>query len=554
MTCDALGPDLLALALGQLAPAEAAEVEAHLAACGPCRAELDGIRRAIGATAAARAQDDAGTAPRALRRRILAAIADDAADRRAEAAVASARSCPDVREDLPRLVLGDLDTVDRARVASHLAGCAPCSGERDAIERLVTAQRAAARASAEASPALRSRVLASIQGSRMEDAPPPPSALRVVESRKARTRARRLALLVPLVAAACMVAAITLTAPSVGLHVADDSGALYFPFGQPLNVVPAYRIDRGAGEVSLSPGSGVGAGSHAVDVRLRLGGRRAAPASSAPAPGEVRLRLQPGTQLFRESDEVYELRCGRVSVRAGRLDARLTLRHGRAFAAIVGTRFDAEVVGGRLVVSVAEGAVEVGSEDGPSRRIGPGEDALADGVRLLTRRADGTPAADAFLAPRASLDVRNGAALRRGGDLLLGAELSAGDAGPVRLAGLDDSDPRLLVRLKGPDGRDVEVKVQRSMLSEPPAAELPGEPGRGGAAARPTVQVAPGRPYRLALRLSGLALAPGRWEARLRYQSYAEHDPGDASGTDRSGAEWHGTVESGPAAFEVIPE
>jgi hypothetical protein len=316
--------------------------------------------------------------------------------------------------------------------------------------------------------------------------------------------------------------------------VQDDAAALLYPSSG-----PGRRIDRTTGEVRLRPGDAVAAADRPVEVRLRFDGRRVEEGGEEPGAGEVRVRLQPGTRLVRVKGDEFDLREGRVTVHAGPLDARLTIRHGALYASIVGTRFDAAVVGERLVVAVAEGRVEVGrtSDGAPrdgadeSRAIGSGEEALVSATKLLVRKSDGTSAVDAFLAPRLTLAAPE-ARIARGAVLALDAELAAGDGGEVSVRAFDDSDPRVLVRLKGPDGRTLEVKVQRSMLADP----LP---------ASPSVRLEEGRPYRLRVRMGGLDLPPGRWEASLRYQSY---------GTRPDGSEWHGTVESGPATFEVTPE
>ena len=50
MTCDEAGPDVVALAFGALSAGEAANVEAHLASCEPCRAELAASKRLVCAT------------------------------------------------------------------------------------------------------------------------------------------------------------------------------------------------------------------------------------------------------------------------------------------------------------------------------------------------------------------------------------------------------------------------------------------------------------------------------------------------------------------------
>ncbi|MCE9637154.1 MAG: zf-HC2 domain-containing protein [Planctomycetes bacterium] len=519
----------------------ARELEDHLAACDVCRAEAARLASDVAALAKASAQSAPAAPSAALRARLLAAVRDEAAERRADAAVADAKSCPSIREDLPGLVLGELDAIDRVRVASHLATCPPCAEERLAADRLIAATRAVLVVSAPPAD-VRARVLASVRAERAADAqlPAAPAPVRLLETRRARIRIRRLSLLVPIAAAASLLAGIVLGSPAVGLHVQDDVGAIFVPCRTRADTAPTRTVDRSAGELFLAEGDGVRAGAQAVDVRLRLGGRAAADPGAEPGTGEVRVRLQPGTLLRRVGDNDFELDSGRVSVHAGRLEARLTLRHGATYAAIVGTQFDASVVGNRLVVSVTDGQVAVGrlapaggttsGGRGPAVEsiIGPGTDALVDGTRLLTRRADGSPAADAFLAPQIALTAP-ATSFAHGSPVRLDAELRTGPAGPVTVSAFDDSDPRVLIRLKGPDGRTLEAKVQRSMLAD----DLP---------ETPTVRLEESRPYRLKLRLDDLSLVPGTWEARVRYQSY---------GSRTDGSEWHGTAESGPVSFEV---
>ena len=65
-----------AVALGAATDAEEAKVERHAATCHECRAELDGLRAAAGALALDVSQLDP---PPALKRKVMAAIRDDAA-------------------------------------------------------------------------------------------------------------------------------------------------------------------------------------------------------------------------------------------------------------------------------------------------------------------------------------------------------------------------------------------------------------------------------------------------------------------------------------------
>src|SRR5262245_58936498 len=70
MICAELGPGLVALALGQMDPAEATEAEAHLATCAACRAELAELRRVLTGARAVRAPEPSADAEE----RLLAAV------------------------------------------------------------------------------------------------------------------------------------------------------------------------------------------------------------------------------------------------------------------------------------------------------------------------------------------------------------------------------------------------------------------------------------------------------------------------------------------------
>ena len=77
-----------AVALGAATPDEHARVEHHAATCHECRAELDGLRAAAGALALDVPQVEP---PTALRRKVMAAVRDDAARNRRPAPSRSRR-------------------------------------------------------------------------------------------------------------------------------------------------------------------------------------------------------------------------------------------------------------------------------------------------------------------------------------------------------------------------------------------------------------------------------------------------------------------------------
>ena len=72
---DGCGSDVAAYALGALADDEARRFEAHLSTCELCRTDLDGLRPVVAALPAA---VDPVDPPRALKRRIMTVVEDEA--------------------------------------------------------------------------------------------------------------------------------------------------------------------------------------------------------------------------------------------------------------------------------------------------------------------------------------------------------------------------------------------------------------------------------------------------------------------------------------------
>lgn len=522
MRCEDRGEDLLARALGQTGASASADLEVHLRDCATCRAEAARIdadlRRAAAMPAIAPPAD--GLA------RLLASVADDAAERRAAAAVATARSCEGVREDAVALAVGALPAEERPRVEAHLAACAACAEEREVAGRLAAAQRSSPAVPVPAGGL--ARLLAAVRAGEPASAPSAP-ALALPARRRAATRWARV--LVPLAAAAAVLAALLASGDGRIAARIDGAGSAILRDASGKALVPTYAVDRLKGAFVLLPHHELLAGTTPVEVALGLG-REPGPGGD-PGPDEARLTLLPGTLLEALDGTSLELRSGRVRVRAGRLGGGLTIRAGPSWARVVGTRFEAALAEDRLVVSVEEGEVELG-RDAPGRasvRLGPGRRGLVGPGRLLEAAADGRDPVEALLAPVARLTGPT-ASLAAGAALDLEAEVACGPGGPVTLAPFDASEPRFLVRLKDPDGRVREVKVLPSMLrtaSEGPLAVRIDESG----------------PYRLRIRIPLDDAAPGGWEARLRYHSYRPR---------ASGAEWLGTVESGDVRFEVRRE
>jgi len=202
---------------------------------------------------------------------------------------------------------------------------------------------------------------------------------------------------------------------------------------------------------------------------------------------------------------------------------------------VAGTTFEAAAVDDRLFVIVESGRVRLGRRGARPDEVvvSAGEQGLADARRVLSAPLDGRSNGDAFLSPIPELRIASELPTANG-TLELEARLAAGPGGPVTIAGFDGSVPRFLIRLKGPEGREQEIKVQESMLTEP----APSDNDAGTGLWRLTAEA----PYRLRIRISGLDLEPGRWEARLRYLSYRTRAPD---------VPWLGATESEPVPFEV---
>lgn len=433
-------------------------------------------------------------------------------------------TCDELGPEVVALACDALAAEDAAKVEAHLAGCAPCRAELAAARRLVGASREAPSAAMSAGGL--ERLLVAFRKERDAAATPahadvpPPAAMRS-------PRSRILTIGIPLAAAATILVAVALrshahearvlagsgwflaagASPEAGLVLGSDSTAFEFAEGD--------EISSGAGKLS---------------VRIELEpGPAAAPRADAPPPGRVELTLLPGARIVRRTSADLDLLAGAVDVVAGPLAEPLTLHAGPGYATVRGTRFTAWTSEKRLVVAVAEGKVDLGRENGPSKPLTAGEEGLVDSQRLLERRADGHRAGEGFLTPRARLSVEAvpGTPARQ----TIRVRLDAGDGGPVSILPFDDSEPRFLLRLKGDDGREHEVKLQRTMLEVAPPA----------ATAR-TWRLDAEHAYELTVEPKALGLAPGRYEASLRYMSYRARS---------DGAEWLGVVESDPVTFEV---
>jgi hypothetical protein len=418
--------------------------------------------------------------------------------------------CAELGPDLVALALGQIGPAEAAEAEAHLAACAACSAELAATRRVLTGSRAVR--APEPSADAEERLLAAVRAERGTPAP----------SLAGRRRSRLLALLIPVAAAAAVVVAIVTADGVEPARVIDGEGLLHQADAETAEPGKAIR-----GDFAFASGDEIEAGRAPFTARLDLAPGTARP--DGPPPGRLELRLAPGARVARLPSGDVRLVAGAIEVSAGPLAAPFSVHAPPGRATIRGTRFTAATAEGRLVVVVAEGSVELGREDGPSETFGPGEEGLVDAERLLRRAADGRRGGDGFLTPRVTLT-----AAPRGRPPALRASMRPGACGAVTILPFDDSEPRFLLRLTGSDGQVRDVKIQRGMLaSDPP-----------GAGAR-TWRLTEAAPYEIEIDASTLGLAPGRYEAGLRYIAYRARS---------DGAEWLGVAESDTVPFEVPPK
>ena len=418
--------------------------------------------------------------------------------------------CAEMGPVLVALALGQAEPAEAAEAEAHLATCAACRAELAAARRLFGCARA--EAAPEPSAGAEERLLAAV---RAEKGAPGPSAA-------GRPRARLVAMLFPVAAAASVLIAILATDGLERPRVVDGEGFLHPAASEPAD--PGKSI---SGVFTFEPGDEIEAGRHPFTARLDL--PPGAAREDAPPAGRLELRLAPGARIERLPSGDVRLVAGAVEVSAGPLASPFSVHAPPGHATIAGTRFTATTAEGRLVIVVSEGTVELGRRDGPAEMFGAGEEGLVDAERLLRRKADGRRGGDGFLTPRIALTANSAA--RRG---VLLATIRPGACGAMTILPFDDSEPRFLLRLKGDDGRERDVKIQRGTL----AADPPGAGAR-------TWRLTEAAPYEIAIDASTLGLAPGRYEAGLRYIAYRARS---------DGAEWLGVAESDTVPFEVPPK
>ena len=534
------GADLLAYVRGELEPARAAEIEAHLSASPTLRsaheqlaADHETWSRALNAEAPQPLPETLET--------LLATISDEAAERRAAVAIALSPVAAERGADAVALAMDVLAPDESKRVADLVASDARLADEVAAARDLATATRAAF--ALNPLPETLPRLLAEIAAVGpapvqfdSQDIPAP--------AHRPPGRLRLLGWLAPLAAAAVLFMALQPTPPG-SAHVREGIAVLGHRNGDNGASHEAEWVDATDGAFDLDYGSVIGARGGPLTIRVACGAAGGSPSFDGPLEaGEAEFALEPGARLARIDAAHFELLEGRLRVAAHELGRRLEVRAGVLYATATGTRFDVASVDGRLFVIVEEGSVRLGRRGAaPAERdVHAGEQGLVDAERLTSGPLDGRSNGDAFLTPRALLS--GGAAkLRSGAALEIEAELAIGDGGPVYIAGFDASAPLFLVRLKGPEGREHEVKVQESMLTSLPPTDPTPDIARHGA-----WHLTAERPYRLSLRIPGLDLEPGRWEARLRYMSYS------STYSARSPVSpWLGATESAPISFEVMP-
>jgi hypothetical protein len=415
--------------------------------------------------------------------------------------------CAEMGENLVALALGQAEPGEAAEAEAHLANCAACRSELAAARRLFAGARAVD--VPEPSAGAEERLLEAV---RAEKGAPGPSV-------SGRPRARLVAMLFPIAAAASVLVAILATDGLERPRVVDGEGLLHPAAAEPAD--PGQSI---SGVFAFEPGDEIEAGRTPFTARLDLPPGATRP--DAPPPGRLELRLAPGARIERLASGDVRLVAGAVDVSAGPLAAPFSVHAPPGRATITGTRFTAATAEGRLVIVVAEGTVELGRKDGPAETFGAGEEGLVDAERLLRRKADGRRGGDGFLTPRVTLTADAGAR-----STILRVTVLPGACGAVTILPFDDSEPRFLLRLKGDDGRERDVKIQRGTLAGDPP----------GAGAR-TWRLTEAAPYEIAIDAGTLGLAPGRYEAGLRYIAYRARS---------DGAEWLGVAESDAVQFEV---
>ena len=418
--------------------------------------------------------------------------------------------CAERGEDFVALALGQLDPAEAAETEAHLASCAACRAEFAATRRVLSGARAVA--APEPAADAEQRLLAAIRAERGTPAP----------SAAGRPRARMIALLVPLAAAAAMLVAILSSDGAEPARVVDGEGLLHSAEAAPADPGKAIR-----GDFTFAAGDEIEAGRVPFTARLDLA--PGAAREGGPPPGRLELRLAPGARVARLPSGGVRLVAGAVEVSAGPLAEPFGVHAAPGRATIRGTRFTAATAEGRFVVVVSEGSVELARDGGPAETLGPGEEGLVDAERLLRRAADGRRGGDGFLTPRVTLT-----AAPRGRPPAFRASMRPGTCGAVTILPFDDSEPRFLLRLTGDDGQVRDVKIVRGML----AADPPGAGAR-------TWRLTEATPYEIEIDASTLGLAPGRYEAGLRYIAYRARS---------DGAEWLGVAESDTVPFEVPPK
>ncbi len=520
---DDAGADLLAHLLGQLEPERAADLERRLGASAGLREERDRLAADLAAYRAG------GTTPPPSASglaNLLAEIEDEAAERRADHAVARSALPPDVGATVVAHALGQLRGESAKEAERIVAENPEATAEVALVGRLVAATRKAysVRPSEETDRAVLAAFVnrtAAHGATGLHDVPAP-------ESRPQRG-GHLVQMIVPaLIAAAALVVLSLIPMDGTPSHVTTGALLHYPQIGSPATVVDS---DNGGFEFEVD--HVIAAEREAVTVHVACTEKAEAAATGAPVAGTAAFTLEPGARLRRVDASVFALLAGRVHVEAVDLKDQLEIGAGNLFAAVRGTRFDVLRVDDRLVAIVLDGTVELGRRgtDPKSLELGSGEQGLVDATRLLRATSGSDPSSLAFLTPRASLQTAVAATVLPA-PVILAARLEAGLGGTVRIPAFDPSQPLFVVRLTGPDGRVKEVKLQDSMITS--AKPVPAADG--------TWSLEEGTPYVLALAIPSDGLYPGEWTATLRYMSYR---------ANASGGEWLGVVESEPWPVEV---
>ncbi len=286
------------------------------------------------------------------------------------------------RQGLWAYASGEVDAPARAALEAHLAGCASCCAELDAVR----ATRSVLAAAAGQPP--------KVDWRKADDL------VRTAAERKLarldRPRFMQLAWATSLGAAAIAIAFVALSRPAPSPVAPKVAAREEIPFA-PQAVVELSqqaRIASGAAEAPLAAGQSVGPGASIVTPEA---GRAVV---RLPEKSQMRLAAASSVLLKVSSPEeiALSLQRGRISVQASHDAGRRAFKveADGATVRVVGTVFSVATGEREVEVGVAEGRVEVSLPGGGSQSVGAGERLVIDRATKASRLGD-LPAASQSL-------------------------------------------------------------------------------------------------------------------------------------------------------------